>query len=257
MIDPHVLARGFEENRRALTTYVTRLVSREDIAEEIVQQAAVKALEQTNTPQDVEQLRPWLFTVATNLALDHLRKHSTWRETILVDTRSKAITNADFVLESRLLRGSSETKTIAKDHLAVCFACTLRNLHPEESAALLLKEIYDFTVDEVAAMIGASFGQAKAWIQSARAKLSARYATSCALVTQQGVCFQCVELDQFFDANQGDPLANTDKSIDARLSIVKAKRETKLGPWHQKMMRLVDEVLDEEPELAVRKQQPS
>jgi len=34
-----------------------------------------------------------------------------------------------------------------------------------------LKEVYDFTVDEVARVMGATFGQVKSWIQSARAQL--------------------------------------------------------------------------------------
>lgn len=138
-------------------------------------------------------------------------------------------------------------KTIAKDHLAVCFACTLRNLRPEESAALLLKEVYDLTVEEVARVMDASFGQVKAWIQSARARLEAKYEASCALVAQEGVCFQCVELDRFFQADQGDPLAGTERDLGARLAVVRARRDVPLGPWHRQMMRLVEEVLDEGP----------
>ncbi|GMV14434.1 MAG: RNA polymerase sigma factor [Polyangiaceae bacterium] len=239
------VAAAFQSNRKALTGYLTRLVVREEIAEELVQQAAVRALEQESLPEDAAELRAWFFRVATNLALDHLRKHSTWREGVLGETRGRAEADAGFVASSRLMAGSPELKTIAKDHLAVCFACTLRNLRSEESAALLLKEVYDFTVDEVARVMGASFGQAKAWIQSARAQLKAKYDVSCALVAQQGVCFQCVELDRFFRADEGDPLAGSQRDVDARLSIVRERRDAPLGPWHRQMMRLVEEVLDE------------
>ncbi len=241
------IASAFQSNRRALAGYVARLVVREDIAEELVQQAAVRALEQESLPEDATELRAWFFRVATNLALDHLRKHSTWREGVLGETRGRAERDAGFVAESRLLSGSPEMKTIAKDHLAVCFACTIRNLRHEESAALLLKEVYDFTVDEVARVMGASFGQAKAWIQSARAQLKAKYDASCALVAQEGVCFQCVELDRFFQADQGDPLAGSERDVDARLAIVRERREVPLGRWHRQMMRLVEDVLDEGP----------
>lgn len=241
------VAATFQANRRALAGYLTRLVVREEIAEELVQQAAVRALEQESLPEDAAEMRTWLFRVATNLALDHLRKHSTWREGVLGDTRGRAEEDAGFVAESRLLVGSPEMKTIAKDHLAVCFACTLRNLRHEESAALLLKEVYDFTVEEVARVMGASFGQAKAWIQAARAQLKAKYESSCALVSQEGVCFQCVELDRFFQADQGDPLAGTERDENARLAIVRDRREAPLGPWHRQMMRLVEDVLDDGP----------
>lgn len=248
MTSRDMVAAAFQEHRKALAGYLTRMVVRADVAHELVQQTAVRALEQPSLPADAAELRAWFFRVATNLALDYLRKHSTWREQVLGETRERAESDEGFVAESQLLAGSPEMKTIAKDHLAVCFACTLRNLKHEESAALLLKEIYGFTVEEVARVMGASFGQVKGWIQSARVQLRAKYDASCALVAQEGVCFQCVELDRFFRAGQGDPLAGTRRDLRARLTIVRERREAPLGRWHQQMMRLVSEVLDGEPE---------
>lgn len=239
------LAQAWRTCRAELVTYVTRLVVRADVAEEIVQEAAVRMLETPGAPETPAATRAWLFRVASNLGIDHLRRHSTWRETVLLDARDRAQADGAFIAESQLMRGSPETKTIAREHLAVCLSCTSRNLKPEESAALLLKEVYDFAIDEVAEMLGASFGQAKNWVQTARARLTARYGETCALVTQEGACHQCVELDQFFRANRGDPLAGSDRSLDARLAILRDLRATPLGPWHRRMMRLVDELLDE------------
>lgn len=239
------LATAWQACRDELVTYVTRLVVRADVAEEVVQEAAVRMLRTPEVPEEPEATRAWLFRVASNLGIDHLRRHSTWRETVLLDARDRAQGDEVFRAESQLLRGSPETKAIAREHLAVCLSCTSRNLAPEESAALLLKEVYDFTNREVAEMLGGTFGQAKNWIQSARAKLTARYGETCALVTQKGVCFQCVELDQYFAANRGDPLAGSDRTLDARLAILRDLRATPMGPWHRRMMRLVDELLDE------------
>lgn len=93
------VAATFQSSRRTLTGYLTRLVAREDIAEELVQQAAVRALEQEDLPEDPAELRTWFFRVATNLALDHLRKHSTWREGVLGETRGRAEHDPGFVAE--------------------------------------------------------------------------------------------------------------------------------------------------------------
>ena len=65
-----------------------------------------------------------------------------------------------------------------------------------------------------------------------------------ALVTKQGVCHQCVELDGFFNARSRDPLDGTDRTLEARLGILRETREAALGPWHRRMLRLVDEVLE-------------
>ncbi len=144
---------------------------------------------------------------------------------------------------SKLMGGPIGAFSIAREHLVVCFACTLRALEPRESAALLLKEVNGFTVSETAEILGCSFGQAKSWLQAARAALRARFAETCALVSQQGVCHQCVQLDSFFDADRGDPLAGTSRTLDDRLAVLRERKESTLGPWHRAMMRLVDEVL--------------
>lgn len=237
------IASAFERHGPSLRGYLTRLVAREDVAEELVQQTALKALEQATLPGDDAELRAWCFRVATNLAFDHLRKHATWRESVLVETQARAKDDAAFLAESHRLAGSPEVRAIAKDHLAVCFSCTLRTVRPHEAAALLLKEVYDFTVEEVAEQLEATGPQVKGWIQSARAQLRARYDTACALVARQGVCFQCVQLDNLLQGGQGDPLAETKRDLDARLAILRERRDAPLGPWHRQMMRLVDEVL--------------
>ena len=207
----------YQQLKAELTAYLARLVLREEVAAGLAQQTAVRMLESSRVPNTQETLRPWLFRVATNLAIDYLRRHSTKRERILDDTRKRAEGDAAFVQESQRLAGSPEMKSIAREHLAVCFVCTLRNLRPEESAALLLKEVYDFSVEETARVMDAGFGQVKNWLQSARAKLKGRYEKTCALVTQQGECYQCVELDEFFESKQGDPLRKTRRDIDARM----------------------------------------
>jgi RNA polymerase sigma-70 factor, ECF subfamily len=244
-VDAAALATAYQVNKRALTTYLTRMVVREDIAEELAQQTAVRALEQPALPSAPDELRAWLFRVATNLAIDHLRRHGTWREEMLTDTRARAMASEGFVAASRLLVGNPETRSVAKEHLVVCFSCTLRNLEPQESAALLLKHVYDFSVEEVACIMDATFAQAKNWIQAARAKLRDRYASSCALVSQTGVCFQCVELDRFFGANAGDPLADTKRDVDARLAVLREQREQPLNAWHRGMMGLIAEILED------------
>jgi RNA polymerase sigma-70 factor (ECF subfamily) len=125
----------------------------------------------------------------------------------------------------------------------VCFACTLRNLPPRQAAALLLREVNGFSVGETAEALEATGVKVKNWIQQARRTMEARYAHTCALVTKQGVCHQCVELDGFFNGQHRDPLEGTARDLSGRLDILKETRAAALGPWHRRMLRLVDEVL--------------
>ena len=229
----------FEATRPELLSYVTRLVVRHAIAAELVQEVAVRALS-TATPPPAHEWRPWLFRVATRLALDYRRKHGTWRENMLLEAREAARTDARFTAIFGL-RGTPETKAVAREHLAVCFSCVLGALAPEQAAALLLREVYDFSLRETADWLEARETQVKNWIQQARQHMNERYATTCALIHKQGVCYQCVELDDSFAAGAGDPLAGTAKQLQDRLELLRRDRTHTPGPWP----RLVGDLLGE------------
>lgn len=196
----------YERHRHELIAYLGRMVVQTGVAEAIAQEAALRLMQHPQVAEDEDSVRAWLFRVSTNLALDHLRRQSTKRELPLLDIRARAEADAEFVSVSDGLRGSPETQAIAREHLVACFACTLRNLPGQQAAALLLKEVYGFSTEEVAAVLDARFGQVKHWIQAARDSLTRRYSTTCALVTKGGVCYQCVELDDYFNGKGRNPL---------------------------------------------------
>lgn len=233
----------FERCRQELVGYATRLVLRDSVAEELVQEAAVRLLRESSLGDRDTDICAWLFTVVSRLAIDHLRRHSTWRELVLIDTRARAESDPDYLAESMQLRGTPEMAAIAREHLAVCFACTLRNLPPQQAAALLLREVHGFSNGETAETLEASTVQVKNWIQRARKAMTERYAHTCALITKAGVCYQCVELDGYFNGQQRDPLQGTRRGLAARLAVLRETRDAALGPWHRRMLNLVEDVL--------------
>lgn len=235
----------YERCRPQLVAYVARMVGRRDVAEDLAQEAALRLLaDRMAEPADESHVRAWLFKVVTRLALDHLRRHSTWREVSLPAIREAAERDSGFVKASLDLRGSPEVTAIAREHLAVCFSCTLRHLTPRQAACLLLKEVYGLTVEETAAAVDATFGQAKSWIQEGRADLERRYQNTCALVAKKGVCYQCVELDDFFNGQRRDPLRGTTGDVAARLQLLRATADATPGPWHDRMLALVADTLE-------------
>ncbi|MFN0299452.1 MAG: RNA polymerase sigma factor [Burkholderiales bacterium] len=229
--------------RRELINYATRMVLRKDVAEELVQQAGLRLIEAESPPQAGEGTRAWLFRVVTNLAIDHLRRYSTKNERIMAETKDAATANEAFMAEMGQMRGTEEHRAMARDHLSVCFSCTMRVFPANQAAALLLVEVFGFSVAEAADILGARAAQAKNWIQSARAGMQQRYAQTCALVSKNGVCHECVELSGYFTGVAENPLANTAGDIDSRLAILHKRRESALNPWHTKLMLIVDGLL--------------
>lgn len=242
------LARELMELRGELQAYLCRLVIRAPVAEDLVQTTFLRALEAAGElPESPGGRRAWVFRVATNLAFDELRRHSTWRESMLGDLRTAAESNPAIVARSAALASTPETREIAREHLVACLACTLRNLPERHAAALLLVEIYDFAVADAAEILESTANQVKNWLQSARSSMRERYEDTCALIAKRGVCHQCVELNGFFATEQGPPLAASDDHVARRLEIARALRARSWGPWHRLVFELLDELGDGAP----------
>src|SRR5687768_12178113 len=153
MSDPERMdaaARAWENNRENLLRFVRRLVVRPEIAEDIVQETGQRAITAVNVPSDPTGLRKWLFRVAANLAIDELRRQGTWSVDTLLSSRADGERDESFVAASLEMRATAEVAAIARQHLAFCFSCTLRSLAPHRAAALLLAQVYGFTVKETA-----------------------------------------------------------------------------------------------------------
>ena len=104
--------------------------------------------------------------------------------------------------------------------------------------------MHDFSTNATAEVLDATPIQVKNWIQQARRTMNDRYGHTCALVTKNGVCHQCVELDGFFNREQRDPLTGTKRDLTARLEILRATRRSALGPWHCRMLKLVEDIIE-------------
>jgi RNA polymerase sigma-70 factor, ECF subfamily len=228
----------FDRLRPELAAYLCRLVVRPHVAEDLAQTAFVRLIE--SGPVGPDSTRAWLFRVATNLAIDELRRHSKWRESMVLDLREAAESNSAFAAQSGALIGTPETKMVAQEHLATCFACTLRNLPERKAAAFLLKEVHGFTIAEMAELLEAA--RAKNWLREARAYMRARYEQTCALMTKQGVCYQCVELADFFRSEEGNPISGASDHLDARVKILKDLRSRPPGKWHSLLLELLDDL---------------
>ena len=241
-MDATRLAAIWNAIRPELLGYLRRLVVRAELAEDVCQTTYVKALEALErAPKVPEETRAWLFRIATNTALDELRRHSSWRESTLFELRERAEADPHFVRLSQEFIGTPETKAIAREHLAVCFACVLRSFPQHKAAALLLKEVHDFPLDEIARWLEATPVQVKNWLQETRREMERRYEGTCALVSKRGVCHQCVELDGFFHAAAGAPLSPGQSSLDARLAVLRELRTSARSPWHDLMLELLDD----------------
>jgi RNA polymerase sigma-70 factor (ECF subfamily) len=144
-----------------------------------------------------------LFTIAANLAKDNLRAKKRWTENVTDLGREAALNKREFLMEAMQIRATSPQGNFEiKEHITFCFTCISKSLPLEQQIALLLKEVYDFKVSEIATIIGNTEAMAKYYLHTGRSKMIQVFDNRCALINKQGVCHQCSELNGIFNPQQ-------------------------------------------------------
>lgn len=142
--------------RPKLHRYCARMTGSTLDGEDVVQDALFDAYRRLDTFDDRRPLSPWLFRIAHNRCIDFLRR----RETRLQAEDSAAKPPVTSAVE---LPGPALGRAV--EHL-------VRHLPPKERACVLLKDVFDYTLEEIADLVDSTPGGVKAALHRARGKLS-------------------------------------------------------------------------------------
>jgi RNA polymerase sigma-70 factor, ECF subfamily len=191
--------------RKPLFGYIYRMVTLRQDAEDLLQDVFIRVLEDIRSYRGEARFKSWLFGIATHACLDHLRKRKRWRvEAQLVGER-EATANPENIVHLRALMAGPGFTYETREHIAFCFSCIARTLEPEEQAAVMLKEVLEFTNQEAAAILRLSEPVFRHRLSDARAKMTKAFDGLCALINKAGVCYQCQGLQEIAPENHRGP----------------------------------------------------
>ena len=140
-----------ERYRQVLMRYVSRLLPPER-AEDVVQQAFVKAYEAMHRDEAELNLRPWLYRIAHNGALNALRDRSLAHAEL--DERIDGVERPDQAFE----------RTLGLRKLVVA----VQALPERQRSAILLRELEGRSYEEIAAALGVTDGAVRQLLNRAR-----------------------------------------------------------------------------------------
>jgi RNA polymerase sigma-70 factor, ECF subfamily len=193
----------FEQARPSLQSYLLRMTASIEDTQDLVQDAFIKASMNLATFRAESSVKTWIFSIASNLAKDNLRAKKRWPENVTDICREKALANPDYFPQiAKLMQNSPQTSFEIKEHITFCLTCITKSLPLEQQLALLLKEIYDFKVIEIAEILSVSEAMVKYYLHTARSKMVNIYEGRCALINKEGTCHQCSELNGIFNPQQ-------------------------------------------------------
>lgn len=209
-----------------LESFAYRLIAHPDEQADLVQEALLEAHQSlaefpTGTP-----FRTWLFAILARHVLDHLGARRQWGARSYQVGMAKALeSDAD----QQALRGVLSSEDFELDiaqHIAFCFACVGRSLAPHQAVAVTLHGIFDFSVEDVAIVLGTDLALAEALVAEGGDALAEIYEGLCGLQDSEADCTLCLDLHRV-TAPEGAlpevPLAGDSGSpFERRLRIVKA-----------------------------------
>jgi RNA polymerase sigma-70 factor, ECF subfamily len=179
------LEQRLESHRAELIRYCSRMLGSRVEAEDAVQEALTRAWCARDRFEGRAALRSWLYSIATNVCIDHV--HSRRRRAHPIDFGPDGSAEASLVpplqtpariapgVEPRVHEPTDPADAaVSREEVRVAFVVVFRHLPPRQRAVLILREVLRWRAKEVADLLGVSVPSVNSALQRARAKLAAR-----------------------------------------------------------------------------------
>lgn len=227
---------------------IWRMVGHPEDCEDIVQSSLLKAWQRIADFSGASKFSTWLVSIATRAAIDHLRGQRRWRRESQIAYANLCATNDEMQGEAMGAMMEPEFAFDAREHIAYCFVCLGRSLPPDEQAALVLRDVMEFSNREAANVLGTSESVLRHRLSAARDQMEQRYDGLCALVSKTGICHQCEGLGLAAEAvgSKRLPLPDIEKMVD-RIAEVRQVDPSRRGnrSLHDAFFRRCKQVEDQ------------
>jgi RNA polymerase sigma-70 factor (ECF subfamily) len=173
--DEATFAEIVERHRRELRVHCYRMVGSFDDAEDMVQEAILRAWRRRTTFEGRSTFRAWLYRIATNVCLDHLGRHPrqpsaragggppevTWLQPFPDRLLDPAVPSEE----------EPDAAVVSKETVELAFLVALQHLPPRQRAVLVLRDVVGWPASDTATALEMSVASVKSALQRARATL--------------------------------------------------------------------------------------
>jgi RNA polymerase sigma-70 factor (ECF subfamily) len=142
--------------RPSLHRYCARMTGSVMDGEDVVQEALIEAYRKLDQFDESRPLKPWLFRIAHNRCIDFLRRKGVRDEAEAAAAMPEAVLPVE---PATLGIGKAVEQLVA-------------SLPPKERACILLKDVFDYSLEEIAELVDTTVGGVKAALNRGRRKLA-------------------------------------------------------------------------------------
>ncbi|MEX2182057.1 MAG: sigma-70 family RNA polymerase sigma factor [Gemmatimonadaceae bacterium] len=156
---------------RPVFSLIYRMVRDSTTAEDLSQDAFIKVLNHLDKYRPEFKFSSWLFKIANNVAIDHLRRRQV--ATVSMDGSPHATTATEIAATSIDVadQGESPLDALASRELGTAIEEAIGQLRPEYRNCIMLRHVEGRSYEEIAATLDLPLGTVKTYIHRARHQL--------------------------------------------------------------------------------------
>jgi len=158
---------------RPVFSLIFRMVRDREMAEDLSQETFIKVLNNIDRYSPDFKFSSWLFKIANNLTIDHLRRRRL--NTISIEGAPDAVT-AESARATSIVIASGDESPLAElesKELGLSIERAIAQLRPEYRACIMLRHVEDRSYEEIAEIVKLPLGTVKTYIHRARHELRA------------------------------------------------------------------------------------
>ena len=156
---------------RPVFSLIFRMVRDRETAEDLSQETFIKVLNHIDKYRPEFKLSSWLFKIANNVAIDHMRKRHV--ETISMDgsPHARSVAEAEASSFDVEARGETALEEMESKELGTAIERAIARLRPEYRSCIMLRHVEGRSYEEIAATLDLPLGTVKTYIHRARHEL--------------------------------------------------------------------------------------
>jgi RNA polymerase sigma-70 factor, ECF subfamily len=156
---------------RPVFSLIFRMVRDRELAEDLAQDTFIKVLNHIDRYRPEFKLSSWLFKIANNVAIDHLRRRQL--DTVSIDGSPHAQSADAIEATSFDVVGQQESALDEMEarELGNAIERAITSLRPEYRSCIMLRHVEGRSYEEIAATLDLPLGTVKTYIHRARHEL--------------------------------------------------------------------------------------
>lgn len=164
------LVRRYE---RPVFSLIYRMVRDREAAEDLAQDSFVKVLNHLDRYRPEFKFSSWIFKIANNVAIDHLRRRQL--DTVSIDGSPHAASAAEAASSAFEIAAQQESalEEMEAREIGSAIERAIARLRPEYRSCIMLRHVEGRSYEEIAATLDLPLGTVKTYIHRARNELRA------------------------------------------------------------------------------------